>query len=57
MPIEIMELIIKAKVSAAEDARQINGAKPATKPDEKMLESLEIALKEMANILKHKNER
>lgn len=57
MPIEISELVIKAKVNESQPPAQGNSNTSNGNHNETALEPLERAVKEIMDILKRKNER
>lgn len=57
MPIEIMELVIKAQVTEAGSANQNGSNSTQTAVNAAALEPIEKAVKEVMEILKRKNER
>lgn len=57
MPIEISELVIKAKVNETQPPAQGNGSAPGNTGNGAALEPVEKAVKEILDILKRKNER
>lgn len=57
MPVEINELLIKARVSESGQTAQNGGNTENGSVNETALEPLEKAVKEIMDILKRKNER
>lgn len=57
MPVEINELVIKAKISDTGASTQNEGSNSGATVNEAALEPVEKAVKEIMNILKRKNER
>jgi hypothetical protein len=60
MPIEIMELVVKAKVGNSDNNSRSTAIRPGTEnesQDKRKLAALEQAVKETLTIIKRKNER
>ncbi len=57
MPIEITELIIRAKVEVSENAQPSSNNASANQSESAQTEALEKAVHEMLDILKRKKER
>jgi hypothetical protein len=57
MPIEILELVVKAKVTETDTSPQTNHNTSGTQPTQASLAPIEKAVQEVMEILKRKNER
>ena len=57
MPVEIMELVIKAKVAESGSATENDGSNTGSSVNAAALAPIEKAVKEMMEILKRKKER